>query len=161
MAGKFDRNNLNYAATWKRDKGVCQYCGDFGDCIDHIIPFSYSQDNSLENLVVACDWCNTHASDFCFTDFTTKREFLQSQKFAINKKKNELVKRLEEEDLATYREMYFQYQAVERAIVWCFLYGRVQLLSRVDDKPETVPESPTERAYKKKDRHRPRRWDYI
>lgn len=41
-----------------RDSSTCQYCGDIGTTIDHIIPKSRNGDNSWENWVTACLDCN-------------------------------------------------------------------------------------------------------
>lgn len=41
-----------------RDSNTCQYCGNIGTTIDHIIPKSRNGDNSWENWVTACHECN-------------------------------------------------------------------------------------------------------
>jgi hypothetical protein len=43
----------------KRDKNICQYCGEYGDTIDHIIPQSeYKIFTTEEMTVCACKRCN-------------------------------------------------------------------------------------------------------
>lgn len=43
----------------KRDKNVCQYCGEYGNTIDHLIPQSEYKIFTTEEMVVcACRRCN-------------------------------------------------------------------------------------------------------
>jgi len=64
---------------------ACFYCGaSFGSRIrrstpggerhilvrlewDHLVPYSYSQDNRMRNFVAACSVCNRFKSNFCFS----------------------------------------------------------------------------------------------
>lgn len=41
-----------------RDNWVCQYCGEYGNTIDHIMPKSRGGLNTWGNLCVACKKCN-------------------------------------------------------------------------------------------------------
>lgn len=41
-----------------RDDWVCQYCGEYGNTIDHIMPKSRGGLNTWGNLCVACKRCN-------------------------------------------------------------------------------------------------------
>lgn len=41
-----------------RDDWTCQYCGNFGDTIDHIFPKSRGGGNTWGNLCTACRECN-------------------------------------------------------------------------------------------------------
>jgi 5-methylcytosine-specific restriction endonuclease McrA len=41
-----------------RDNWTCQYCGKFGDTIDHILPKSRGGGNTWGNLCAACKSCN-------------------------------------------------------------------------------------------------------
>jgi hypothetical protein len=68
--------NRNFSRVWKRDKGVCRYCGGSADSIDHIVPWSYKPNNSMSNLAAACMPCNLAASDMIFPTFAAKREFI-------------------------------------------------------------------------------------
>jgi 5-methylcytosine-specific restriction endonuclease McrA len=47
-------------AVIERDGHVCGYCHRAADPvhIDHVVPLSRGGDNSLDNLIVACDRCN-------------------------------------------------------------------------------------------------------
>jgi len=42
----------------ERDNYTCQICGEYGNCVDHIIPLRISHDNSQSNLRVLCYKCN-------------------------------------------------------------------------------------------------------
>ncbi|MFJ8528554.1 HNH endonuclease [Bacillus sp. NPDC094106] len=43
----------------ERDKYICQYCGKYGDTIDHLIPQSeYKIHTTEETVVCACKRCN-------------------------------------------------------------------------------------------------------
>lgn len=46
-----------------RDNWTCQYCGLFGDTIDHIIPKSRGGGNTWGNLCAACTDCNGYKSN--------------------------------------------------------------------------------------------------
>lgn len=59
-----------------RDGSICQYCGDYGNQIEHVIPWSSTQDDSLGNLVVACSWCNAIVGSKEFISFEAKREWI-------------------------------------------------------------------------------------
>lgn len=43
----------------ERDNYTCQFCGDYGDQVDHIIPYAISHDSSESNLRTLCRQCNT------------------------------------------------------------------------------------------------------
>lgn len=57
---------------WDRDKGICVYCGDYGQEIDHVIPVRYGGPSTSNNLVVACIPCNRKKSDSFDLLFFTK-----------------------------------------------------------------------------------------
>lgn len=42
-----------------RDRYVCQYCGDVGNTVDHILPASRGGKSTWENCVCACSQCNS------------------------------------------------------------------------------------------------------
>lgn len=49
----------NRQGIFRRDKGVCQYCGCRGNItIDHVMPKSRGGGDTWENLVTACFACN-------------------------------------------------------------------------------------------------------
>lgn len=61
--------------------GLCAYCGEeLAVTIDHIIPFSYSLDNSPGNLCPSCLWCNLHAGDKTFPSFEAKQQFIRERR---------------------------------------------------------------------------------
>ena len=69
---------------YKRDKHKCQYCGCTKDLtIDHIIPKSRGGQDTWENLVVACSYCNTKKGDL-FLEQTNMR-LLKRPKAHYNK----------------------------------------------------------------------------
>lgn len=42
----------------ERDHYTCQICGEYGDQVDHIIPYAISHDSHISNLRVLCRKCN-------------------------------------------------------------------------------------------------------
>ena len=44
--------------VWSRDNGLCVYCGDLGQQIDHVVPITQSGPNIRGNMVLACRKCN-------------------------------------------------------------------------------------------------------
>ncbi len=50
---------------FKRDGGLCQYCGTNRDLtLDHVVPRSKGGKSTWTNLVTACKKCNSKKSDF-------------------------------------------------------------------------------------------------
>lgn len=47
----------------QRDKYICQYCGNYGDTIDHIYPKSRGGKNTWGNFATACQSCNGYKAD--------------------------------------------------------------------------------------------------
>lgn len=45
-----------------RDNGICQYCGEDGNEVDHIVSRKRGGDDSVDNLVCACRKCNNRKS---------------------------------------------------------------------------------------------------
>lgn len=80
MSKRASAGRRNFPKVLKRDNEVCQYCEFPADSVDHIVPYSWSHDNSLDNLVAACFRCNLIASDFMFSDFTAKRDYILSKR---------------------------------------------------------------------------------
>lgn len=82
--GNRGRSRHNYNKIYKRDLYTCQYCGYqvvVGELIplhiDHVIPFSYGGNYKMNNLVVACQHCNSFAADKLFDNFIYKKLFIQ------------------------------------------------------------------------------------
>lgn len=42
----------------KQANYTCALCGEYGDIVDHIIPYAVSHDSSLSNLRILCLKCN-------------------------------------------------------------------------------------------------------
>jgi hypothetical protein len=47
----------------RRDEGLCGYCRERGDTVDHIVPRSRGGGTTWENTVLACDACNSRKRD--------------------------------------------------------------------------------------------------
>lgn len=47
----------------QRDGYICQYCGNYGDTVDHVYPYSRGGKNTWGNLVTACKPCNGFKDD--------------------------------------------------------------------------------------------------
>lgn len=61
---------------WERDQGICRYCSFPADCVDHVEPYSLQHNNSLTNLVLACNACNQIAGGQYLGTFDVKREHI-------------------------------------------------------------------------------------
>lgn len=61
-------------AVFKRDGRVCAYCGDTSGPfhVDHIRPVALDGPTVIENLTVACSWCNVSKGGKTLEDW---REF--------------------------------------------------------------------------------------
>ncbi len=57
------RAPLSRRAVFLRDGGRCQYCGAKAESIDHVIPRSRGGEHTWENVVAACERCNTAKRD--------------------------------------------------------------------------------------------------
>lgn len=73
--------SLRYHRHWNKlvelHGGLCFYCQEeIAVSIDHIIPQSWDHDDSIENLVPACMYCNSIASDKMFEDVEIKRQYI-------------------------------------------------------------------------------------
>lgn len=61
----------------RRDKNICQYCGEPGDTIDHIYPASKGGYTSPRNCVTACQPCNVSKADIIINDLILDREGME------------------------------------------------------------------------------------
>ena len=52
------RAAISRRGVFVRDGGVCQYCGDRAESIDHVIPRSRGGESVWENIVTSCAPCN-------------------------------------------------------------------------------------------------------
>jgi len=59
-----------------RDNFTCFYCGTFDEQgqVDHIIPLSRGGTDNLENLVWACQSCNSSKGDMTLQEWRSKQE---------------------------------------------------------------------------------------
>lgn len=60
--------------------GACYYCGYAATCLDHIVPYSYVANDTDDNLVPACDICNSIASNQHFDNLQAKKEYILEQR---------------------------------------------------------------------------------
>ena len=67
----------------ERDGGMCGYCFEDADEVDHIVPWSYRHDDSPENLIAACWLCNHVASNKMFEDLKAKRQYVVERREKI------------------------------------------------------------------------------
>ncbi|MFT8338021.1 HNH endonuclease [Schleiferilactobacillus harbinensis] len=68
----FDQNTLDLTTRqYIRETyhHVCQYCGRYGNSVDHMNPVSISADNTIANLTLACAECNQLKGDMPYTEF--------------------------------------------------------------------------------------------
>jgi hypothetical protein len=64
----------------ERDAFMCAYCDQWADSIDHIIPYSYCQNNDKDNLVACCMDCNLIANDKIFESLSAKRGYIRNKR---------------------------------------------------------------------------------
>jgi 5-methylcytosine-specific restriction endonuclease McrA len=62
------RAPLSRRAVFLRDGGRCQYCGGKAESIDHVIPRSRGGEHTWENVVAACERCNSAKRDRLLED---------------------------------------------------------------------------------------------
>lgn len=55
-------------------KNTCYYCGSKGNTIDHVIPRSKGGKTTFNNLVCACEQCNTEKGDFDLNKFLNTKK---------------------------------------------------------------------------------------
>jgi 5-methylcytosine-specific restriction endonuclease McrA len=57
--GKTYRQHTTLKDAIRKEAGYkCAICGEYGDQVDHIIPWQVSHDSSINNLRVLCRKCN-------------------------------------------------------------------------------------------------------
>ena len=54
---------INRKVVSLRDNHLCQYCGESGETIDHVIPKSKGGRHTWENIVLCCKSCNSKKGD--------------------------------------------------------------------------------------------------
>lgn len=79
-----DKISIRHLSQSKRQKIldrdiVCVYCGDDADCVDHVVPYSWSQCDDEDNLVACCTRCNLIAGGIVFKDFDQKCNYIKNR----------------------------------------------------------------------------------
>ena len=79
------RRSYHYRKHWDEliamHGKTCFYCRDqIATSIDHIVPFSWDNDNDISNLVPACLFCNALAGNKHFEDIEHKRQYILSRR---------------------------------------------------------------------------------
>ena len=62
------RTAMSRRALFTRDDYRCQYCGDYADSLDHVVPRSKGGESIWENVVTACAPCNLRKGDRLLAD---------------------------------------------------------------------------------------------
>lgn len=55
--------------------GLCAYCGNPGNTLDHVIPRSKGGQDTYRNLIVACYRCNQNKSNHDMEDWFKRQSF--------------------------------------------------------------------------------------
>jgi hypothetical protein len=58
----------------ERDERTCYWCGNPGDTMDHIIPWSKGGRTNLDNCICACQECNGQRGDMPAAEFALLRQ---------------------------------------------------------------------------------------
>ena len=87
-SGKKRFSNHFKRALWRASGKVCAYCGEeletFHDMsIDHFIPVCRGRDDSIENLVCSCRWCNSSKSQRDIESFRMNLAIKKSPMYKI------------------------------------------------------------------------------
>lgn len=61
--------------------GICAYCGDYADQMDHVIPRSFARRLHPNVTVQSCQPCNLAARDLVFPDFESKKRYILIRQF--------------------------------------------------------------------------------
>jgi 5-methylcytosine-specific restriction endonuclease McrA len=64
----------------KRDRGICQYCFDKADTVDHVVPIWAKADHRMENKVAACQDCNRIKGGRLFGSIAEARVYINKIK---------------------------------------------------------------------------------
>lgn len=97
--GKIMSHKPSRSMIYKRDGNKCQYCGSTKNLtIDHLIPRCKGGEDSWENLLVACDSCNTKKGDKLLEDTNL------SLKHPPRKPLNKMLFSLDNENVPEWKE---------------------------------------------------------
>lgn len=78
-------------AVFKRDKNICQCCGQTEELtIDHIVPKSVGGSNKAVNLQTLCRICNTLKGTKIINYTNTQNSIRHSNSFKLRLKRNEI-----------------------------------------------------------------------
>lgn len=59
-SGSTPANPITVNYVWDRDKGICVYCGNPAQVLDHVIRWADNGPSISSNLVCCCNKCNTY-----------------------------------------------------------------------------------------------------
>ena len=65
-----------------RDGGWCRYCGDAAETLDHVIPLTAGGDSTQDNLVSACQKCNSKKG--AFAGFNLSNGVLRLEEWVVD-----------------------------------------------------------------------------
>ena len=74
------RTARNFGKVYRVRGTACLYCGGVADSVDHVLPWSYCPDNSMNNLVPACMECNGIAYNLIFSTLDEKVRYVVRQR---------------------------------------------------------------------------------
>jgi hypothetical protein len=96
--------------VFKRDKFICQYCGEHPPKIilhiDHVKPVCEGGTNSMDNLVTSCQSCNLGKSGISLTDIP--QNLADKATLALEKRKQ----------LEGYNNILMRIREAEEADIW-------------------------------------------
>ncbi|MFA5376901.1 MAG: HNH endonuclease [Dehalococcoidia bacterium] len=80
-----NNRNMQYRNKWNElieyYGTTCYYCRkEIATTIDHVVPYSWDQDNDIENLVPACALCNALAGNMMFESVDHKRQYILGER---------------------------------------------------------------------------------
>lgn len=86
MSNRYNRPPESLRAiVFDQTGGACFYCEKtVATDLDHIVPYSYSQDNSERNLVPACGVCNAIAGNQHFESLQAKKEYILAERDTLH-----------------------------------------------------------------------------
>lgn len=64
----------------RESEHICFYCGQIGETVDHVIPWSQGGSHHPMNLVACCVACNSIAGDRLFRDITDKIAYIAARR---------------------------------------------------------------------------------
>lgn len=71
-------------AILERDASRCGYCGGEASAVDHILPVSCGGDDEPENLIAACNACNSIAHAKRFASLEEKRSYIGDRRLELS-----------------------------------------------------------------------------